>query len=60
VQFLSGKTVLEEQARVLSRRDKLPQSPNIPGGKMLAYAVSGALVVASMVAATALLRAERA
>jgi intracellular sulfur oxidation DsrE/DsrF family protein len=58
VQFLSCHTVLEEQVRVLIRRDKLLQSPEHIVREMLAHTVPGVLVVASMVAAIALLRAE--
>ncbi len=58
VQFLSCHTALEEQVRVLTRRDKLPQSPEHIVRDMLAHTEPGVLVVASMVAAIALLQAE--
>ena len=58
VQFLSCHTALEEQARVLIRRDKLPQSPEQIVREMLAHTLPGVLVVAAMGAAIALLQAE--
>jgi intracellular sulfur oxidation DsrE/DsrF family protein len=58
VQFLSCHTALEEQVRVLIQRDKLLQSPEHIVREMLAHTVPGVLVVASMVAAIALLQAE--
>jgi len=58
VQFLSCHTALEEQVRVLIRRDKLPQSPEHFVNEMLAHTQPGVLVVAAMVAAIALLQAE--
>jgi intracellular sulfur oxidation DsrE/DsrF family protein len=58
VQFLSCHTALEEQMRVLIRRDKLPQSPEHIVRDMLAHTVPGVLVVAAMVAAIALLQVE--
>jgi hypothetical protein len=57
-QFLSCHTALEEQVRVLISRHKLSQSPEDIVKDMLAHTVSGVLVVASMVAAIALLQAE--
>lgn len=57
-QFLSCHTALEEQARVLISRNKLSQSPEDVVKDMLAHTVPGVLVVASMVAAIALLQAE--
>jgi hypothetical protein len=57
-QFLSCHTALEEQVRVLIRRNKLSQSPEHIVREMLAHTVPGVLVVASMVAAIALLQAE--
>jgi hypothetical protein len=57
-QFLSCHTALEEQVRVLIRRDKLLQSPEHIVREMLAHTVPGVLVVASMVAAIALLQGE--
>jgi intracellular sulfur oxidation DsrE/DsrF family protein len=58
VQFLSCHTGLEEQVRVLIRRDKLLQSPEYIVREMFAHTVPGVLVVPSMVAAIALLQAE--
>lgn len=57
-QFLSCHTALEEQVRFLSSRNKLSQSPEDVVNDMLAHTVPGVLVVASMVAAIALLQAE--
>jgi intracellular sulfur oxidation DsrE/DsrF family protein len=57
-QFLSCHTALEEQVRVLISRNKLSQSPDDIAKDMLAHTVPGVLVVASMVAAIALLQAE--
>ena len=57
-QFLSCHTALEEQVRVLISRNKLSQSPEDVVKDMLAHTVPGILVVASMVAAIALLQAE--
>jgi hypothetical protein len=56
--FLSCHTALEEQVRVLIPRNKLSQSPEDIMRDMLAHTVPGVLVVASMVAAIALLQAE--
>jgi hypothetical protein len=58
VQFLSCHTALEEQVRVLIRRDKLPQSPEQMVREMLAHTLPGVLVVAAMGAAIALLQIE--
>jgi intracellular sulfur oxidation DsrE/DsrF family protein len=58
VQFLSCHTALEEQVRVLIRRDKLPQSPEDVVKDMLAHTEPGILVVAAMGAAIAVLQAE--
>ena len=58
VQFLSCHTADEEQARALIRRNKLTQSPEEIVQDMLAHTVPGVLVVASMVAAVALLQAQ--
>ena len=58
VQFLSCHTALEEQARALIRRNRLTESPEVIVQDMLAHALPGVLVVASMVAAVALLQAE--
>ena len=57
-QFLSCQTALEEQVRVLISRNKLSQPPEDIAKDMLAHTVPGILVVASMVAAIALLQAE--
>jgi len=59
-QFLSCHTALEEQVRVLISisRNQLSQSPEDVVKDMLAHTVPGVLVVASMVAAIALLQAE--
>lgn len=58
VQFLSCHTALEEQVRALIKRDKLTGSPEAIVQDMLAHVLPGVLVVASMVAAIALLQAE--
>ncbi|MFP5266958.1 MAG: hypothetical protein ACLGQU_06295 [Acidobacteriota bacterium] len=58
VQFLSCHTATEEQARALVHTFKLSQSPEEIVKDMLAHTVPGTLVVASMVAAIALLQAE--
>jgi intracellular sulfur oxidation DsrE/DsrF family protein len=57
-QFLSCHTALEEQVRVLIGRNKLSQSPEDIVKDMLAHTVPGVMIVASMVAAIALLQAE--
>jgi hypothetical protein len=57
-QFLSCHTALEEQVRVLIHRNRLSQSPKDIVKDMLTHIVPGVLVVASMVAAIALLQAE--
>jgi intracellular sulfur oxidation DsrE/DsrF family protein len=57
-EFLSCHTALEEQVRVLISRNKLPQSPEDIAKDMLTHTLPGVLVVASMVAAIALLQAE--
>ena len=57
-QFLSCHTALEEQVRVLISHRNLSQSPEDVVKDMLAHTLSGVLVVASMVAAIALLQAE--
>jgi hypothetical protein len=57
-QFLSCHTALEEQVRVLISRNKLSQSPEDIVKDMLAHTLPGVIVVASMVAAIALLQAE--
>jgi intracellular sulfur oxidation DsrE/DsrF family protein len=58
VQFLSCHTASEEQARGLIARDKLTQQPEKVVEELLAHTVPGVLVVASMVAAIALLQAQ--
>ena len=58
VQFLSCHTALEEQAHALIRRNKLTEPPEAIVQDMLAHALPGVLVVASMVAAVAILQAE--
>jgi hypothetical protein len=57
-QFLSCHTALEEQVRALISHRNLLQSPEDVVKDMLAHTVPGVLVVASMVAAIALLQAE--
>jgi hypothetical protein len=57
-QFLSCHTALEEQVRVLISRNKLSQSPEDIAKDMLAHTMPGVMVVASVVAAIALLQAE--
>jgi hypothetical protein len=57
-QFMSCHTALEEQVRVLISSNKLSQSPEDTVKDMLAHTLPGVLVVASMVAAIALLQAE--
>lgn len=58
VQFLSCHTALEEQARILVRRNRLSQSPEEVVKDMLAHTEPGILVVAGMSAALALLQAQ--
>jgi intracellular sulfur oxidation DsrE/DsrF family protein len=58
VQFLACHTATEEQAQVLVRQNHLAQSPEQVVHDMLAHTVPGVLVVASMVAAIALLQAQ--
>lgn len=58
VKFLSCHTALEEQARALVRRFSLPQSPEAVVKDMMAHALPGVLIVASMVAALVLLQSE--
>ena len=57
-QFLSCHTALEEQVRVLISHRSLAHSPEDVVNNMLAHTLPGVLVVASMVAAIALLQAE--
>lgn len=58
VQFLSCHTALEEQSRILVKRLHLTQSPEEVVKDLLANVKPGVLVVASMVAAIALLQAQ--
>jgi hypothetical protein len=58
IHFLSCHTALEEQVRVLIRRNQLPQSPEDVVRDMLAHTEPGVLVVAAMAAAIAVLQAE--
>jgi hypothetical protein len=58
VQFLSCHTATEEQSRALVKHNNLNQQPEEIVREMLAHTVPGVLVVASMVAAVALLQAE--
>jgi hypothetical protein len=58
VQFLSCHTATEEQARALIARNKWTKDPEEIVHDMLAHTLPGVLVVASMVAAIALLQAE--
>ena len=58
VQFLSCHTATEEQAHALVRHSHLTQTPEEIVQDMLAHVQPGVLVVASMVAAIALLEAE--
>ncbi len=58
VQFLSCHTATEEQARALIEDKKLTQSPAEIVQEMLAHTQPGVLVVASMVAAIALLQSD--
>lgn len=58
VQFLSCHTATEEQARALVKLRNLSESPEDVVKDMLAHTIPGTLVVASMVAAIALLQAD--
>jgi intracellular sulfur oxidation DsrE/DsrF family protein len=58
VQFLSCHTATEEQARALAHLRNLSVSPEEIVKDMLAHTVEGTIVVASMVAAIALLQSE--
>lgn len=58
VQFLSCHTATEEQARVLVKLRKQNEAPEEIVKDMLAHTIEGTMVVASMVAAIALLQAE--
>jgi hypothetical protein len=57
-QFLSCHTALEEQVRVLISHRNLSQSPEDVVKDMLSHTLPGVLVVASVVAAIALLQAQ--
>lgn len=58
VQFLACHTATEELVRVVVRRNNLSQSPESVVKDFLAHMVPGVLVVASVVAAIALLQAK--
>ena len=58
VQFLSCHTATEEQAKMLVHRLQLSVASEDVVKEMLAHTIPGAMVVASMVAAIALLQAE--
>ncbi|MDI3253365.1 MAG: hypothetical protein QJR10_01070 [Bacillota bacterium] len=58
VTFLSCHTATEEQARVLIQRNNWAKDPEEIVREMLSHILPGVLVVASMVAAIALLQAE--
>ncbi len=58
VRFLSCHTALEEQSRILVRHNHLTESPEEVVRDLLANVLPGVLVVASMVAAIALLQAH--
>jgi intracellular sulfur oxidation DsrE/DsrF family protein len=58
VKFLSCHTATEEQARALIKHNNLQQQPEEIVKEMLAHLVPQVLVVASMVAAIALLQTE--
>lgn len=58
VQFLSCHTAVEEQARAIVHRQNLSVAPEVVVQDMLAHTLPGVLVVASMVAAIALLQSE--
>lgn len=58
VSFLSCHTATEEQARALVHLRQISASPEVVVRDMLAHTVPGVLVVASMVAALALLQSE--
>jgi hypothetical protein len=58
VKFLSCHTATEEQVRGLIKHNHLTEQPEQIVKEMLAHTIPGVLVVASMVAAIALLQAE--
>jgi hypothetical protein len=58
VKMLSCHTALEEQVRALIAHNRLTQQPEEIVKEMLAHALPGVLVVASMVAAIALLQTD--
>ena len=58
VKFLSCHTATEEQVRVLIKHNNLTEEPEQIVKEMLGHTVPGVLVVASMVAAIALLQAD--
>jgi hypothetical protein len=56
VQFLSCHTALEEQANALVEREKLSAAPESVVEELMAHKMPGVMIVASMVAAIALLQ----
>jgi intracellular sulfur oxidation DsrE/DsrF family protein len=58
VEFLSCHTAMEEQSRLLVKQYKLEKHPEEVVKDMMAHTLPGVLVVASMVAAIALLQSE--
>ena len=58
VQFLSCHTALEEQAYALVEREKLSETPEEVVEELMAHKLPGVMIVASMVAAIALLQCE--
>jgi predicted hydrolase (HD superfamily) len=58
VKMLSRHTALEEQVRALMAHNSLTQQPEEIVKEMLAHTLPGVLVVASMVAAIALLQTD--
>ncbi len=58
MKMLSCHTALEEQVRALSAHNGLTQQPEEIVKEMLAHTLPGVLVVASMVAAIALLQTD--
>ena len=58
VKFLSCHTALEEQARALVKHNNLNEEPETVVRDMMSHALPGVLIVASMVAAIALLQTD--
>lgn len=58
VRFLSCHTALEEQARALVRANNLSVGPEVVVQDLMKHALPGVLIVASMVAAIALLQTD--